>query len=188
MTHIAQAGLLQEIPASALELPAEYREKRWYAAYTCPHHEKYASAQMRNQEIECFLPLYQSMRRWKDRRKQLELPLFPGYVFVHIALRDRLRVLRLPGVVQLVSFRGVPAVLCESEIELLRNSMSRSDVFHPHPYLKVGKRVRVHNGPMAGLEGVLVRRKDTFRVVLSVDLIMRSIALEVDLADVAPLR
>src|SRR5215471_16109151 len=81
-------------------LPSEYLESRWYAAYTSPRHEKWVASQMSDRRIECFLPTYTSVRRWKDRRKQLELPLFPGYVFVHVALRDRLQVLQLPGVIQ----------------------------------------------------------------------------------------
>ena len=93
------------------ECPAEYLWPRWYAAYTAPRHEKYVTQQMDGRRIHCFLPLYRSVRRWKDRRMQVELPLFPGYVFVHLALRDRLQVLQLPGVVQLVSFSGKPAAL-----------------------------------------------------------------------------
>lgn len=168
-------------------LPAEYLETRWYAAYTNPRHEKQVAAQMDRKSIAYFLPLYRSVRRWKDRRKELELPLFPGYVFVHIALRDRLQVLQLPGVVHFVSFQGKPAALPSFEIEVLRNGLAGNTMAEPHPYLKVGRRVRVHSGPMAGLDGVLVRRKDKFRVVLSVHLIQRSIVVEVDEAEIEPL-
>src|ERR1700741_705968 len=92
-------------------LPPDYSESHWYAADTSPHHEKWVAGQMSESRIECFLPLYKSVRRWNDRRKELDLPLFPGYVFVRIALRDRLQVLRLPGVVQFVVFQGKPAAL-----------------------------------------------------------------------------
>jgi transcription antitermination factor NusG len=142
---------------------------------------------MEGNRIEYFLPVYKSVRRWKDRRKQLELPLFPGYVFVRIALRDRLQVLQLPGVVHLVSFSGKPAVLADSEIESLRGLTQHAGI-EPHPYLKVGKRVRVHSGPMAGVEGILVRRKERFRVVLSIHLIQRSVSVEVDETEVEPVR
>jgi transcription termination/antitermination protein NusG len=172
------------LPESYWALPTEYTESRWYAAYTSPHHEKWVAGQMNDSQIECFLPVYKSVRRWKDRRKQLELPLFPGYVFVRIALQDRLRVLRLPGVVQFVAFQGKPAALPEPEIEALRHGMQASAHFEPHPYLKAGRRVRVRNGAMQGVEGVLVRNKDCFRVVMTIDLIMRSVALEVDAADI----
>src|SRR5467141_2857386 len=93
---------------------------RWHAIYTCSRHEKSVSRQLREKQIDCFLPLYRSVRRWKDRRKELELPLFPGYVFVQLALQDRFRVLQLPSAVRLVSFNGQPAILPDAEIEGLR--------------------------------------------------------------------
>ena len=158
----------------------------WYALYTCPRHEKCVAQQIEQREISCFLPLYRSVRRWKDRRKELELALFPGYVFVRLALQDRLRVLQLPSAVRLVSFSGQPAVLPEAEIEGLRERLSRGGSVEPHPYLRVGRRVRVCGGPMQGLEGIIVRRKDRCRVVFSLDLIMRSMAVEVDESDVEP--
>jgi len=158
----------------------------WYALYTCPRHEKCVAQQIEQRDISCFLPLYRSVRRWKDRRKELELALFPGYVFVRLALQDRLRVLQLPSAVRLVSFSGQPAVLPEAEIEGLRERLSRGGSVEPHPYLRVGRRVRVCGGPMQGLEGIIVRRKDRCRVVFSLDLIMRSMAVEVDESDVEP--
>jgi len=158
----------------------------WYAVYTCPRHEKSVALQMQRQHVPSFLPLYKSVRRWKDRRKQLELPLFPGYVFVQIALKDRLRVLQTTGVVQLVSVNGKPAMLPDSEIDDLRNGLMANVCAEFHPYLSVGRRVRVHNGPLAGLEGILVRRKDKFRIVLSIHLIKRSVALEVSETDIEP--
>jgi len=158
----------------------------WYALYTCPRHEKCVAQQIEQRSIACFLPLYRSMRRWKDRRKELELALFPGYVFVRLAWQDRLRVLQLPSVVHLVSFNGQPAVLPDAEIEQLRARLARGGCMEPHPYLRVGRRVRVCAGPMHGLEGIIVRRKDRCRVVFSVDLLMRSVAVEVDESDVEP--
>jgi transcription antitermination factor NusG len=158
----------------------------WYALYTCPRHEKCVAQQIEQRSITCFLPLYRSVRRWKDRRKQLELALFPGYVFVRLALKDRFRVLQLPSAVRLVSFNGEPAVLPEAEIEHLRQRLARGGGLEPHPYLRVGRRVRVCGGPMQGLEGIIVRRKDHCRVVFSLDLIMRSVAVEVDEGDVEP--
>ena len=158
----------------------------WYALYTCPRHEKCVAQQIEQRSIACFLPLYRSVRHWKDRRKELELALFPGYVFVHLALKDRLRVLQLPSAVRLVSFNGQPAVLPEAEIEALRQQLARGGGVEPHPYLRVGRRVRVRGGPMQGLEGIIVRRKDRCRLVFSLDLIMRSVAVEVDEGDVEP--
>lgn len=162
-------------------------QPNWYALYTCPRHERCVAHQIEQRNIACFLPLYRSVRRWRDRRKELELALFPGYVFVRLALKDRLRVLQLPSAVRLVSFNGQPAVLPEAEIEALRDRLSRGGRgVEPHPYLRVGRRVRVCAGPMRGLEGIIVRRKDRCRVVFSLDLIARSVAVEVDETDVEP--
>jgi transcription antitermination factor NusG len=168
--------------------PSMFTEIHWYAAHTNSRHEKRVAQQMEGNQIAHFLPLYKSVRRWKDRKKQVELPLFPGYVFVHIALRDRLQVLKLPGVVQLISFNGTPAPLPDAEIEALRGGLAKSLATEPHPYLTVGKKVRVHSGPMAGVEGILLRRKEKFRVVLSIHLIQRSVAVEVDETEIEPVR
>ncbi|HXM63361.1 MAG TPA: UpxY family transcription antiterminator [Terriglobales bacterium] len=158
----------------------------WYAAHVCSRHEKQVARQLEERRVSCFLPVYRSVRRWKDRRKELDLVLFPGYVFVHLDLKDRLRVLQVPSVVRFVSFNGHPAPLPDSEIEALNSGLAGGVRAEPHPYLKVGRRVRVKYGPLAGAQGILVRRKDKFRVVLSIDLIMRSVAVEVDEADVEP--
>jgi len=136
--------------------------------------------QLGQRSLEHFLPLYDSVRRWKDRRMLLQLPLFPGYVFAHFALRDRLQVLQIPGVAKLVSFNGLPAALPQQEIEALRASLESGLRAEPHPYLKVGRRARVKAGPLRGMQGILVRRKNRSRFVISLDLIMRSVAVEVD--------
>jgi transcription antitermination factor NusG len=167
-------------------LPYALGEANWYALYTAPRHEKCVAEQIERRGIECFLPLYRSVRRWKDRRKELDLVLFPGYVFVQIALENRLRVLQVPGAARLVTFNGHPAVLPEDEIESLRIRLSGSHRMEPHPYLSVGRRVRVRSGPLKGLEGIIQRTKDHCRIIFSIDLIMRSIAVEVDEADVEP--
>jgi transcription termination/antitermination protein NusG len=167
---------------------SDYVQPRWYAAYTSPRHEKQVSRQIEGRQVQSFLPLYRSVRRWKDRRKLVELPLFPGYVFVHMALKQRTEVLQVPGVVHLVSFQGRPAALPDAEIEGLRQKLAGNVRMEPHPYLRVGRRVRVHSGSVAGLEGILVRRKDKFRVVLSIDLIQRSVVVEVDETDIEPVQ
>lgn len=159
---------------------------QWYALYTNGRHEKKVAELLDNRQVSCYLPLYRSVRRWQDRRKEISLPLFPGYVFVRIALRSRLQVLTVPGVVQIVTFNGKPAAVADSEIEGLRQGLSCLTSVEPHPYLRVGKCVRVRRGPFAGLNGILVRRKHAFRLVLSIDLIMRSLSVEIDEADVEP--
>jgi transcription elongation factor/antiterminator RfaH len=158
-------------------------EARWYALYTCPRHEKLVAQQIERRRFSCFLPLYRSVRRWKDRRKELELALFPGYVFVQMSLVNKLQVLNVPGVVRLVSFNGQPAALPGEEIEALRTRLSGQFKVEPHPYIQTGRRVRVSSGPMEGFEGIVVRRKNHCRVIFSVDLIKRSLAIEVDAAD-----
>jgi len=160
---------------------------RWYAAYTCTNHERRVAQQLAERQVENFLPLYRSVRRWKDRRKELQLALFPGYVFVRMDVANRLRVLQLPGVVSLVSFGGVPAPLPDTEIEGLRNGLMNEGQVLSHPYLAVGRRVRIVDGPFSGIEGIVVRRKDKVRVVLSISLIQRSVAIEVSESDIAPL-
>ena len=163
---------------------ADYGGQSWFAAYTCANHEKRVVEHFEARDVEHFLPLYASVRRWKDRRVQLDLPLFPGYVFVRIAVGARLRVLEVPGVVRLVGFNGQPYPLAEGEIESLRKGILNGSRIEPHPYLSVGARVRIKSGPLAGVEGNLVRKKNAYRVVLSLDLIARSAAVEVDSADV----
>jgi transcription antitermination factor NusG len=161
-----------------------FAQARWYALYTCANHEKQVAAQLDMRAVEHFLPLYSSVRRWKDRRVTLELPLFPGYVFTRLALRDRLRVLEIPSVVRLVGFNGQPAALPNEEMEILRAGLRQNLLAEPHPFLTVGRRVRITGGPFAGLEGVLKRKKSRLRVVVTLELIQRSVAVDVDAADV----
>jgi transcription antitermination factor NusG len=158
-------------------------EQHWYAAYTSANHEKCVAQQLDRRSVEYFLPLYESVRRWKDRRVRLQLPLFPGYVFVRIALKVRLRVLEIPSVVRLVGFNGLPTALPYVEIESLRRALTCPLRATPHPFLKEGRRVRIKDGPLVGMEGILIRRKGNLRVVLSLDLIVRSIIVDIDSAD-----
>ena len=167
-------------------LPAAYSEARWYAAYTSANHEKRVAKQLKERAVDHFLPLYESARRWKDRRVRLEFPLFPGYVFVRLALRDRLKVVAVPGVARLVGFNGVPAALPEQEIEALKRGLEQGLRAEPHPYLTVGRRVRVRKGPLTGTEGILRRWKANWRVVLSLELIQRSVSVDLDASDVEP--
>jgi len=167
---------------------SQYQEERWYAAQTCANHEKRVQEQLHQRAVDAYLPVYASVRRWKDRRVSLDLPLFPGYVFVRLALRDRLPVLQTPSLVRLVGFGGQPAPLPDQEIEALRHGLTRELRIEPHPFLKVGHRVRVRSGPFQGLEGILVRKKNISRFVISLDLIMRSVATEIDPAELESLR
>jgi transcription antitermination factor NusG len=138
-------------------------------------------------ELTCFLPVYRSVRRWRDRRKELDMVLFPGYVFVNLDLRHRLCVLQAPGVLRFVTFQGHPSPVKDSELQSLALGLAGGSRTEPHPYLQRGRRVRVVRGALANTEGILVRRKERFRLVLSIELIMRSVMLDVDEADVEPL-
>ena len=163
------------------------QELRWYAAYTCANHEKRVREQLEQRSVESFLPLYETVRRWKDRRMRLQLPLFPGYIFIRMALGDRLLVLKVPSVVRLVGFNGQLAALSNAEIDGLKKGLDYGVRAEPHPFLTTGRRVRIKAGPLEGREGILIRRKGSLRVVLSVELIQRSIVVDVDVADVQPL-
>ncbi len=158
----------------------------WFAAYTNSHHEKRVAAQFAERQIESFLPLYATRHRWRNGcDMNLDLPLFPNYVFVRVDPRERVRVLEVPGVVSLVGFGRTLAPLPDFEIEALRSSIGQRKI-EPHPYLVIGERVRIKAGPMAGMEGVLVRRKNNFRVVLALDAIMQCVAVEVDAGELDP--
>lgn len=171
---------LQEWP-----LQASSHAAPWLVAYTQPRHEKRVAEHLERKCIEQFLPLYESVRQWKGRRARVLMPLFPSYVFVRLPAESRVRVLELPGVVRLVGFADGPATLPDSEVETLRRGACAR--LEPYPYLTAGRKVRVRNGPLAGANGFLVRRKGGFRVVLSLALIERSVAAEVDLVDIEPL-
>ena len=170
-------------------LPARVLDQtQWYAAYTCSRHEKRVAEQLQLRGVEHFLPLYASIHRWRNGRHRVELPLFPGYVFIHIALRERLRALEIPGLVRLVGFSGVPFPLPESEIVAMREGLLAGITAQPHDYLTAGCRVEVVRGPLQGAKGILLRRRGKCRLVLSLDLIMRSVVVEVDGDDVLPIK
>ncbi len=159
---------------------------RWFAAYLTPRHEKRVSELLTDRGIETFLPLYRTARQWQKRLPVvLELPLFPTYTFVRITQSARGSVLGVPGVLSIVGSAREPWPLPDFEIEALRSGMHLRKV-EPHPYLVVGERARITVGPMAGMEGILVRKKNSLRVVLTLDLIMQSVAVEVDADDLEP--
>lgn len=185
-TTVRHAAMYSKMYSNAAVPAAAWEEECWYAAYTCAQHEKRVAAELGRREVEHFLPLYSSVRRWKDRRVTLDLPLFPGYLFVRLALRDRLRVVQIPSVVRLVGFNGQATALPDTEMEILRSGLGQSLRAVPHPFLTVGRRVRITAGPFAGLEGVLKEKKNSLRVIVTLELIQRSVAVDVDVADVRP--
>jgi transcription antitermination factor NusG len=157
----------------------------WYAVYTCANREKQVAAQFASRGIEHFLPLYESVRNWSDRRVKLQMPLFPGYLFVSTALRNQLRILTVPGVVNLVSSAGRPLPMTGDVIQKLREGVERVAA-QPYPYLPVGQRVLICSGPLRGWTGILLRHKAGTRVVISIDLIHRAFVADVDANDLVP--
>jgi len=161
-------------------------EPHWHAAYTLPRHEKVVSEQLTQHHLDSYLPLYSAVREWNGRRATVQLPLFPGYLFVRMRLGDKSRILSRPGIVRLVSFNSTPAILTDEEIETLRFSLA-GWIATPYPFLMMGTKVRIKCGPFAGLEGKILRRKGKTSLLVTLDLIQSSMLLEVkaDHAEVA---
>jgi transcription antitermination factor NusG len=160
-------------------------EVNWYAAYTRYHCEKRVARMIEYRGVEHFLPLYEVVHRWKERKARLQLPLFASYVFVHLDLRDRMSILTVPGVIRLVGYPR-PTPLSGREIEAIRNYLSHRPAVEPYPYLTRGKLVHIKAGPLAGLEGIVLRRKSGCRVVINVDPIRRAMAVELPASDLEP--
>ena len=160
----------------------------WYAVHTRPHHEKRVEERLRLSSLQTFLPVHRCRHLWKNGvHAYLEMPLFPGYLFARASIYDRSNVLRTAGVLGLASSSAHPSEISEEDIVALRAAVESLRAT-PHPYLKVGDQVRIISGPLAGMEGVLIRRKQELRVVLSIEIIMRSIAVEVSEFEVETIR
>jgi transcription antitermination factor NusG len=157
--------------------------QQWFAAYTCSCQEKRVAQHLSARNIDYFLPIYRKERRWKNgSRVAIDRPLFPGYVFVKVEENERVRVLELPGVHSIVGAGRKPTPLPTQEIELLRQGVHLLNT-EPHPYLNVGDRARVRGGPLKGMRGMVVRKKNGLRFVVSLETIMKSISIEVDEED-----
>jgi transcription antitermination factor NusG len=172
----------------AHESPGLAPRSQWLALVTMPRHEKQVARQLAPMGVECFLPLFRTLRRWNDGSKiNLELPLFPGYIFVRISKPERVPVLKLPGALKFVAgVRNEPAPLPDAEIDSLRLGLEQR---RPEPYslLASGRRARIRCGALAGMEGVVVRWKGSLRVVLTLNLVLRSVAVEVNGDELEPI-
>lgn len=175
---MANAGSFPVTPGVANDPASVF----WYAVYTKHQHERHVERQFASKGLETFLPLYQEVHHWQDRAQNVQLPLFPCYVFVRMNLQRRLDVLTTRGVFRLVGSGGVASPIPDREIEPLRTVAAGSARVEPHPYLTRGDRVRVRSGPLAGTEGIFVRSKGQCRVVLSVPLLMQAAAVEVEMS------
>lgn len=174
--HIPMQDQIQNVPGAQ---PVD-DSQAWYALYTRHQHEKTVADLLARKNFTVYLPLYESSRRWKDRVKQLSLPLFPSYVFVQGGLDRQLQMLTTPGVFSVVNCAGKAQPIPEPEISAVRRMVEGPLRAEPHPFLKCGDRVRVKRGPLEGLEGILSRTKGLFRLVVSVEMLAKSVAVEVD--------
>jgi len=168
--------------------PIAMTSSKWFALYTTSRHEKRVAQHLSQHQIECYLPLYRAERKWSDgSRVTLELPLFPSYLFIHIPRNERTRVLGIPGALAVVGGTGgEPAALPDATIDSLRTGLKLRSA-QPHPFVTAGQKVRIRSGAFAGFDGIVVRSKNCFRVVLTLEHIMQSYAVEVDLSDLEPL-
>jgi transcription antitermination factor NusG len=162
-------------------------QHEWWAVYTRHQHERTVVGNLTGNGVETFLPVYEAVRQWRDRKKHLSLPLFPCYVFVHGSSARRVQVLSTPGVSSIVSIAGHPAPIPVAEINAIRRAVESSLRVEPHPFLQCGDWVRIKSGPLTGVEGFLVRRKGSYRLIMSAELLQKSIAVEVDAFSVEPL-
>ena len=167
--------------------PTRNGETAWFALTVKPRHEKAAELHLERKGIEAYLPLYQARRRWSDRFKQVELCLFPGYIFCRFGYERRLDVLNVPAVKTIVGFGEQAVPVPDAEIDAIRSILASGRPVLPWTYLKAGQRVRITEGSLENLEGILVREKDAWRVVVSVELLQRSVAVEIDRDIVRPL-
>jgi len=162
-------------------------EPKWYAVHTRSRHEFQVFDRLTLKGIEAFLPTVDRLRRWKDRKKLVTFPLFPGYLFVHIPRRaqDILNVLKVKGVVRLLSsVPGEPEPIPDQQIISLKKLVENKEELDPYPYLSEGNRVRIKRGPLAGVEGILVEKLDKHLLVLSVDVLRQGVALKINASDV----
>jgi len=160
----------------------------WYALHVRARFEKHVQAHLQDKGYEVLLPTYESKRRWSDRVKILSLPLFPNYVFCRFNVNERLPILITPGVNFIVGVGRSPVAVDQSEISSIHHVLSSGLAARPWPYLNIGETVRIANGPLEGLSGIIVREKGEDRLIVSVSLLMRSVSVEIDRGWVKPVR
>ena len=156
----------------------------WFALWTRSRHEQVVREQLVQKQIEAFLPTVTKWSRWKDRKKKIDWPLFPGYCFARFNPQDRLAILKCAGVVSIISFEGEPAPIPEVEIDGIRRLVESDLAYDPCPMIREGMMVEVVHGPLKSVVGRLVRKNEKARLVLSVDLIGQAVSVELDAADV----
>jgi transcription antitermination factor NusG len=171
---------IAQLSAFEVDTPA------WWVLYTRHQHEKTVADMLSKKGFEVFLPVYDSVRRWKDRNKMLSLPLFPCYVFVRGGLDRRLQVVTTPGVHTILYHGEQVAIIPDNEIHAIQKAVEGPFRVEPHPFLKCGERVRVTRGSLQNVEGILIRKKNLYRLVVSVEMMAQSVAVEIDATDIEP--
>lgn len=179
------AGVESSPESVTLEPPIQ-QQWPWYAIRVKPKFERVVAQSLTSKGFPSFLPFYKERRRWSDRVKVVELPLFPGYVFSSLDVRRRLPALQTPGVLYFVSFDGEPAPVDPAELETLQQAVASGVGLAPWPYLREGQRVVVARGPMRDRAGILLKIRDEYRLVISITLLQRSVAVEIDREAVRP--
>jgi transcription elongation factor/antiterminator RfaH len=157
-----------------------FRTQPWYGIRTKSNHEKLAARVLESKGYEQYLPVYRSRRRWSDRVVEKDRPLFPGYVFCRFDARKSLPIVSTPGVVSVVGFGNEPAPIADTEIEAVQMLLQSGLATEPCPFLQEGQRIRVKRGALEGLEGILLKKKTNWRIVVSVTMLQRSVAVEID--------
>jgi transcription antitermination factor NusG len=177
------ASVLEQATGNKLLTP------QWYALYTRSRFEKKMMSEIADRSVEVFLPMREILSRWKDRKKRIWIPLFPGYIFVHHVNtpENRFRILNIPGAVRFVGFEGHADPIPEEQIQYVRRFLESKISMDPYPYIRVGSRVEVIAGPLKGIRGILVEKRGRFRFVIQVDLIRQAVSVEIDTSDVRPL-
>jgi transcription antitermination factor NusG len=168
-------------------MPAPTSRAPWYALTVKPRHERATARSLDSKGLEQFSPLYRARRRWCDRIKELETELFPGYVFCRFSYEERLLVLKTPGVTSIVGFGGRPVAVDDREIEAIRAVVASGLPVQPWPYLRVGQRVRIEQGCLEGVVGIVLRDRDAFRVLINVEILQRTVAVEIDRSLLTPI-
>jgi transcriptional antiterminator NusG len=178
-------------PGSGSDQPEfdSFTTPKWYALYTRSRFEKKMLSELTDRRIDVFLPMREILSRWKDRKKRIWIPLFPGYIFVHHvdSPENRFRILNIAGAVRFVGFEGRANPIPEEQILSVRRFLEASIAVDPYPYVQVGSRVEVVAGPLKGIRGLLVEKRGRFRFVIQVDLIRQAVSVEIDASDVRPI-
>jgi transcription termination/antitermination protein NusG len=186
----SQETMIIRPDSPVLEKPGDRRlaNPEWYALYTRSRFEKKMLSELTDRSIEVFLPMREILSRWKDRKKRIWVPLFPGYIFVnHVDTpENRFRILNIPGAVRFVGLEGHANPIPEEQIQCVRRFLESSIAIDSYPYMQVGTRVEVIAGPLKGIQGILVEKRGRFRFVIQVDLIRQAVSVEIDASDVRP--